>query len=121
MNFIDGCIVRRDQELVIDVGPINISLLNDQKELINNLGIDGEVVIGIRPEHVIVGEGMHAGEVYIIEPLGRDKIVHIKIGDIIIRALVQEERDIKEGEKIKFDFIKEKLHIFNPKSGKAYF
>lgn len=121
MNFLDGSLVWKDDKILINVGGFTINLLKSQEDVLKSSNVKEEVIVGIRPEHVTIGIGDYEGEVYIIEPLGRDKIVHLRVGDIIIRAVVSEDIKVKESDKIRFSFIREKLHIFDKRTGKALF
>jgi multiple sugar transport system ATP-binding protein len=121
MNIVDGSVDWSDGRAVIDLGPIRVRLLDDQSSVLRSLGASGEVLIGIRPEHVRVGEGEYEGEVYIIEPSGKDKIIHVRVGELIIRAIVGGDVEVREGSKIRFSFQVDKIHVFDRKSGDAYF
>jgi ABC-type sugar transport system ATPase subunit len=49
--------------------------------------LDG-LLVGVRPEHVRVGSGDIRAKITLTEPLGRDVLVHLVVGDSTIRALV---------------------------------
>ncbi|HXX66896.1 MAG TPA: ABC transporter ATP-binding protein [Polyangiaceae bacterium] len=52
-------------------------------------GLPARVCVGIRPQHVRLsdaGEGDHRGEVVAVEPLGAESHVHVRVGDVALRA-----------------------------------
>jgi multiple sugar transport system ATP-binding protein len=44
------------------------------------------VEVGVRPEHVVLGEGDARGEVIAVEPLGAETHVVVRMGDLALRA-----------------------------------
>ncbi len=121
MNLIDGSLRWDGEKAYVDIGEISIPLLADQSKLLKELSASGEVILGVRPEHIIVGEGEYSGNVYIVEPLGRDKIVHISVGGIMLNAVVPGEQEVNEGDTINISFMMDKIHLFDKSSGKAFF
>jgi len=120
MNFIEGTLKRTDGEIILEGEDYMFRIPEQYREIINEYNIDGDIMLGIRPEHIYLGEGEYSGKVYVIEPLGRDKIVHIDIGGVIIRALAPGEYIIEEGNTITFKFDENRIHLFNKKTGDAY-
>jgi len=121
MNLIDGDLVFGDGAAFLNLGELTIKFIGTQGSVLREVGAEGRAILGVRPEDIIVGEGEYEGDVFIIEPLGRDKIVHINAGGIILRALVPVGFDVDEGDKIRFTFVKKRIHLFDGKSGEAYF
>lgn len=78
----------------------------------------GPVTLGIRPEDVIIapagrGEGI-LGEVYVVEPLGRDDLVDVRIGEASIHALADPNLNLKIGDPVRLKFNAEKVQFFDP-------
>jgi ABC-type sugar transport system ATPase subunit len=42
--------------------------------------LEDDAVIGVRPQHVILGEGPHTARVDVIEPMGTESLVHMDLG-----------------------------------------
>jgi len=65
-------------------------------------GGEKEVTVGVRPEDVIIGEpsGIEA-QVLVVEPLGSEKIVTLKVEGEELKARVLGESEVKEGESTK--------------------
>ncbi len=42
-------------------------------------GLEAEAVVGVRPQHVVLGQGPHKARVDVIEPLGTESLVHLDL------------------------------------------
>ncbi|MGB8980620.1 MAG: ABC transporter ATP-binding protein [Anaerolineales bacterium] len=83
----------------------------------------GQVVLGIRPEDVSVvpadsGAGI-LGDVYIVEPMGRDDLVEISIGDVRVHALADREKNYSLGDRVGLKFDPDKVHFFDRETEKS--
>ena len=118
MNFLTGRI-RRDGEAVrleLDAGR-SVPLPE---------GIDAadgaELTIGIRPEHVLVGEAARgsalACPVELVEPTGMGTIVHVDLGGVSLKAYVLGMSAARAGETVPVRLPPENLHLFDQASGK---
>jgi inositol-phosphate transport system ATP-binding protein len=77
----------------------------------------GQVILGIRPEDVTItpaslGEGV-LGEVYVVEPLGRDDLVDVHVGEASIHVLADPTLNIKIGDPVRLAFNGEKVQFFD--------
>ena len=78
-----------------------------------------EVILGIRPEHIHLGEGevSFEGKVYFVEKLMSSTIVHATLDDgKEIVAMIPGDHEFREGENLKMAFETENIHLFDPKS-----
>ncbi len=80
----------------------------------------GAVTLGVRPEDVAVapagsGEGI-LGEVYVVEPLGRDDLVDVHIGQTSVHVLADPALHLKMGDPVRLTFAPEKLQFFDRES-----
>ncbi|HEY8416417.1 MAG TPA: ABC transporter ATP-binding protein [Limnochordales bacterium] len=79
-----------------------------------------EVVLGVRPEDVRLStepaDGMPAGQVYMLEPLGRDTLVDVRIGQQPIRALVPGGAAVKVGDRVWLQWDPDRLHVFDART-----
>ena len=41
--------------------------------------LDADAVVGVRPQHVVMGEGPHTARVDVVEPLGTESLVHMDL------------------------------------------
>ncbi|NJE30269.1 ABC transporter ATP-binding protein [Thermococcus sp. 18S1] len=128
MNFIDATVT---EDGFADFGEFRLKLLPDQVEVLRDRGLLGkEVIFGIRPEDLydamfaqvkIPGENMARAMVEIIENLGNEKIVHLRVGDINFLGAFRSESKVVEGQEVDVVFDMRKVHVFEKGSGKAVF
>lgn len=72
-------------------------------------------LLGVRPEDVqIHGEGDFPGEIILVEPLGVETILHVRAGEKTVVSLVSGMTDLRLGDPVKFDIIRQRLHYFQP-------
>ena len=61
----------------------------------------GVVELGVRPEDIALvepaGEGALAGEIYVVEPLGNETLVQVRIGDSVVALLLERGWDAPIG------------------------
>jgi multiple sugar transport system ATP-binding protein len=60
----------------------------------------------------VSGKSWIRGEVEIIEDLGSDRFVHIKIGSVELIARTGRESTVKQGDIVGFNVAPEQVHIF---------
>ncbi|MFO7312063.1 MAG: ABC transporter ATP-binding protein [Bacillota bacterium] len=79
-----------------------------------------QVVLGVRPEDLRVSsqpvDGKPAGEVYMLEPLGRDTLVDVRVGQQAIRALVPGGTPIRVGDRVWLDWDMDRMHLFDART-----
>ncbi|MEP6985782.1 MAG: TOBE domain-containing protein, partial [Chloroflexota bacterium] len=79
--------------------------------------IPDSVLLGVRPENVkLTTDGQYTGKVALIEPLGVETIIHIRVGDQTIVSIVPGASPVRLGDTIRFDVPSEQLHLFEPTS-----
>lgn len=82
-----------------------------------------ELILGIRAEDIFVREEASEEtiqtEVYIVEPLGSENIVDLKIGNNLLRARTLPTVHPDIGQPIHTWFHKDRMHIFDKSTGKT--
>ena len=131
MNFLDASIVEDEGGVWVDFGEFRLKLLEDQAEVLRELNYIGkEVIFGIRPEDIydamfaqvkIPGENMVKAVVDIVENLGSERIVHLRVEGITFVGAFHAESRIKEGQEVDVVFDVRKVHIFDKDTEKAIF
>jgi len=80
----------------------------------------GPAILGFRPEHATLTEpgaaGSLAGEVYVVEPLGNETLVAVKVGDEIINVRAAAGYDAPIGTRCGVAPTSGHLHLFDPQS-----
>jgi len=128
MNFLDATIT---EDGFVDFGEFRLKLLQDQFEVLREENLIGrEVVFGIRPEDIydamfarvrVPGENMTRAVVEIVENLGSERIVHLRVGGVTFVGAFKAESKVKEGQEIEVVFDMKKIHIFDKNTEKAIF
>ncbi|MDF0599465.1 sn-glycerol-3-phosphate ABC transporter ATP-binding protein UgpC [Psychromarinibacter sp. C21-152] len=82
-----------------------------------------DLVVGIRPEHVSLNDAeaadaLHA-EITLVEPLGMETLVHLRLGDAEMLARIEPQRGLKAGQQVPVAVNPDKLHLFDRETGAA--
>jgi len=123
MNFVDCSLLEKKDSCFLDGGSCFFPIPESIKKMIEEKATSSELVLGVRPEDVVLGKKMTKqkciqAEVYVLEPLGAEVIVDLKIGEHLIKATTAHfEGSI--GDKVWVGFSNKKIHIFDKKKGIA--
>jgi multiple sugar transport system ATP-binding protein len=122
MNFLDCSIVQRGDRLYLDAGSVHLDA-TEWWDIIKERASGSEVVLGVRPEDVSIQNGGTAngivGEVYVVEPLGSESIVNIKVNENMIKVKSAPSLKVPIGSNVRLSLNRDKLHIFDKKTAKA--
>jgi ABC-type sugar transport system ATPase subunit len=119
MNLLEAYLVVQEGKPMIMAKHFGFPL---PAEIIRDLPHGGErreVLFGIRPEDIRLGHGEIRGEVYVVEPLGRDVLITLKMGEEIIKVLAPADLKLQTGEIAKLSFPPEKIHLFDNETGES--
>lgn len=75
-----------------------------------------EIVYGIRPEHITIGQGPITAEIVLIEPTGAETQVTTMLGSHQLVATVRERLDVRAGDNLAMIPDLTRLHIFDAKT-----
>lgn len=81
----------------------------------------GKVKLGLRPEDIHVadaseGANVVTGEVFLVEPLGRDDMLDVVIDDAHFYVLASPEKRLRTGDRVSLRFDTDKAQFFDPKT-----
>jgi multiple sugar transport system ATP-binding protein len=81
-------------------------------------------ILGIRPEHIELGDGRGDGlrfhaTVEVVEYLGDEQLVHLRVGDTPLVAKLPEEPRVEPGRRLDFVVPRERIHLFDGETGAA--
>ena len=80
----------------------------------------GAVVMGIRPEDIqITDEGDVAGEIFVVEPLGREDLIDVRVGQHSFILLANTESQHQAGERVQLKFDMEQVQFFDPQTERS--
>ena len=116
MNFWQVAISQVDGKFQAQGRGVDFTLPSEKgKEAI---GAD-PVTIGIRPEDITVSDQGISGEVVSVEPLGRDDLIGVHIGDIEVHALADPKHNFSEGGHVKLNVNTQKVQLFHSATGRS--
>ncbi len=126
MNFIEGKIVDDSGALYFDEGDFRFRIIPEQAEQLSDRA-GKEMVCGVRPEDLHLAEEFDStdpekqfeAEVEEVEPLGSEMYVYFQAGGCRMVGRVVARRYVKVGEKLPLIIDTEKVHFFDPESGKT--
>ncbi len=75
-----------------------------------------KVVLGVRPEDVLIGQGPHRATVRVVEPTGHETIVMLDAGGSPLTARAPAESTLNPGDVLSFALRAERLHLFDATS-----
>ena len=124
MNLLDCSIKYNQNKTVLDFSQIklDISPIRDLvREKVNNEEV---IIFGIRPEDITIeykdaSLNSIKGEVFVVERLGPETIIHVKIGDLILIVRDFSEPDINMGDTIWLKIDLNSVHIYKKEDGKV--
>jgi len=122
MNFIDVFLEQAQEKFLLKNEDITIKISSKIGKIIKSCTQDNQMVLGVRPEDVKIDhEEGEIGEVYVVEPMGMQVLVTVKLGNLQIKILTAPPFTKKMGEKVKFHFDLEKIHLFDKNTAKPLF
>jgi ABC-type sugar transport system ATPase subunit len=113
MGFLDG----RVEGGLVTTDSASMRLTEGQ---IHAVGAASRVVVGIRPERLVLGEGGDwtvRGVVDVVEMLGAEQYVHFTAAGGQLTARVPRDRPVRVGETVAFTGRAEHLYMFDAESG----
>jgi multiple sugar transport system ATP-binding protein len=114
MNFLNGTLSLSGEAAFVGDGGVRLPLPAAPAAR------DGQpVTLGLRPEHLTLGDGGLTAEIVVIEPTGPEVQVNARLasGEEIV-AMFRERHAFKPGDKIGLKPLGNQIHLFDGESGK---
>jgi inositol-phosphate transport system ATP-binding protein len=115
MNFLEVEVLRDDDRYHARSGLLDIIIPDDVGEKVAGRG---PVILGIRPEDVSPvpePQGLR-GEVYVVEPLGRDDLLDVHVGKHSLHVLADPSLNLQIGDPVHIQLNANKLQFFDPQT-----
>ena len=118
MNFLDLDITDTKEGIIAvnENDSVNIKLPKELEKKFDFENTGKAIKLGIRPESLSIKEfgttGI-GGEIYIVEPMGRDKLVEIMVGNKKVKVLAPNTFTGDIGDKVSLEIDYSKIHLFN--------
>lgn len=123
MNFIECSLVEKNTSLYLDASWFELRLDKDVAEIIKKETTGSELILGARVEDLLVHsrrvDGSFDCKVYVTECLGNETIINVKKDEKILKVKVPGTINANVGDSIWLSFDKNKLYLFDKKTGKA--
>lgn len=101
-----------------------LSTSDSFKKLFQTEDAKQSLLLGVRPEDINIHlqketDDCIAAEIYVVEPLGNETVVDIKLGDNIIKVLADADFTGTSREKVWISLRLDRLHFFDKESGQC--
>ena len=126
MNFIDATVCKKGNKIALKVGDYKLELPEAKGKILADGGYIGKTVsMGVRPENVHDINELnedHTGEeiettVNVYELLGSEVYLYFNLEQFPLTARVSPNTPARVGDKVKFKFDMDKVHIFDSETG----
>ena len=116
MNLLDAALAKEHGKAAVQIGsqllPVNAISIDKQAN-------QGEVLVGIRPEHFVLDEtsGNFKAKVILIEPTGSDTLVLCSIEKQELTVRIPADYPVRVGQSLQLSVSADRIHIFNKETG----
>ncbi len=125
MNFFDAKLVKAADKYAVEFHGHTVTLSEEkQAALAANNVQEQEITLGVRPEHITLGDTGVDGQVDVHELMGSSVHLHMNAYGQDVVAVVStmnmseaEVAELKSGTAVKFDFGGHNCHVFNKQTG----
>jgi multiple sugar transport system ATP-binding protein len=128
MNFLDCRLERGDGRVAACRSFMRVPLAAQHAALLAGAGAPADLRLGIRPDDLSITLGANGaadgfkGEVFVVEPVGGDTLVDVKLAEgerVLVRTRAAFRAD--PGTPCTVAANADRLHLFAPQDGRAYF
>ncbi|HJS19049.1 MAG TPA: ABC transporter ATP-binding protein, partial [Anaerolineales bacterium] len=124
MNFLEGQIRRQDGGIEVCVGDFNLVAVQDMQPVLSSLD-EKRILIGIRAENMETLKSAAADalqvQVLVVEPLGSQNLLTIKIGEDIVKVATHPSFEIQPGMNVWLRFPADKIRWVDRNSGRVLY
>ena len=122
MNFFDNCkLLKEDGKYVAEIRGVKFVLDEfQQKALTQNQVEPCDIIAGIRPQHVTVGQGELTAKIEVSEMMGSEYNIHANCGTdevVMLIPTVDLETDVSMGKTVNFTTRPKLIQLFDKKTG----
>ena len=118
MNFVDVEVSQSNGAYLAETESLRLAVQPDRGEA--PASHNGAVVMGIRPEDIqISDDGEVAGEIFIVEPLGREDLIDVRVGPHSFLLLATTESRHRAGERVNLKFDMTQVQFFDPQTERS--
>jgi ABC-type sugar transport system ATPase subunit len=121
MNLLPATLSQDGGQTLVHAAHADVELPDTLARRLNGNRQDGrDVLFGVRPEDLYPDEaGQIAGEVDLVEPLGRDDLLVVRAGDTQVHALAPAASGFRSGSQVRLRLDPERVHLFDPSTERS--
>ncbi|MBE0479136.1 sn-glycerol-3-phosphate ABC transporter ATP-binding protein UgpC [Candidatus Aerophobetes bacterium] len=128
MNFVECTIAKKNGDLYARSKGMELLLPKDKTKSVEKY-VNKEAILGMRPEHISDTQTVKQFEpgtnfkasIWVVEPLGSEKIVHIKNEDDTLVARLDPHVQLKSGDTAEFTVRMDLAHLFDKETEETIF
>ena len=122
MNFFDNCkLLLENDKFIAEIRGVRFELDDFQQKALKSRGQKPcDVICGIRPQHISVGEGDLSAKVDVSELLGSEYNLHARSGDdevVMVIPTMDLDTDVSMGSEIRFTTRPKLIQLFDKETG----
>ncbi len=125
MNMFNAKLIKQNGKYAVELGGYIVELSDDkQAALEKNAAAEQDVILGVRPEHIVMDSNGIDGKIDVSEMMGSSVHLHVNaLGQDVVLVVSTMEMtgnqvaDLCSSEAIKFGFHGNVCHIFNKETG----
>lgn len=118
INMVDVELAQENGQVVARCAAFTVPL--DSERVRKAVAHGRKLTMGIRAEDITLGDDAAlTGEVYAVEPLGREDMLDVRIGAESFFALATPQQRMRAGDRIGLQIDAERLQFFDPATGKS--
>jgi multiple sugar transport system ATP-binding protein len=118
MNFLPAVVRWEGHEPWLQVGEARFAAPREYCQALRERR-DEEVLVGIRPEHVVLGTGPLEGEVLVEEVLGPQKLLTVRTLGHLLKVTVSSQASVRPGDRVPLDLPEAGIRLMDPRTEQA--
>ena len=129
MNFLPCTIVKGNGNVYATGKAFKLRIPSEKAEMVKDY-INKEAMLGVRPEHIDTKsmvkedydpESVFEALIWVVEPVGSEKLAHIKCDQYTLVARVDPHIDLKSGQTVEFVAEMDFAHVFDKETERTVF
>ena len=121
MNYFDAKLVKKDGKYHVEVYGLDVQVSDDKQKRLEDLNVaEQDIVLGVRPDHIMLAKQGIEGKVDVAELMGSNIHLHISVKDKDIIVIVPTEGEDKafSQETVNISFSGNTVHMFSKETDK---
>jgi len=123
MNFLELTATDSTAGMVLEAPAVRVPLPDRFRSALGAIA-GRQVVAGIRPEHLDLGEALSTdaiveGVADVVEYLGREELIHVGVDGRDVLALISAEHRVRPGDLLRLRMPNAKVYLFDPETGRS--